>query len=85
MRCFFFIAVFLVTGCSSKGQEEEQKYEIVMRENATIPGMYRYKALCPQAKAAAQAYLDEKDAENYQRWHMRAELDCSAANDPYAK
>ena len=77
------IAIAL-SACSSRGDEEAQKYAMVERQHGDV-GMFRYRTLCTHSKAVAEAYLNEKNEMKFQEWRSKSDANCSRANDPYAR
>lgn len=75
MRLTAILLILTLAACSSKAAEEVKKYEIVERQTANDG--FRYKALCPQARAVESAYLEEGNEAKYKEWHLTAELDCA--------
>lgn len=84
MRLIVLPLLALVAACSSAGAREEEKYEIVERQSGDV-GMYRYRTLCNQSKVVAAAYLEEKDEAKYKDWKLKSDINCSLANDPFAR
>jgi len=85
MRYFVILALGTLAACSSAGAQEEEKYKIVEREARNNYGMYKYKALCPNAQAVAKAYLQDRNEEKYKQWKVIADQNCRLSNDPFAK
>jgi serine protease inhibitor ecotin len=84
MRNFMVLPLLALAACSSAGAKEEEKYHMVERQPGDV-GMYRYKTLCAQSKAVASAYLDDQNEAKYREWKQKSDLNCSLANDPFAR
>lgn len=79
-----FMLIAALSACSSRADEEAQKYEMVERQSGDV-GMFRYRTLCSHSKAVAEAYLSEKNETKFQEWQSKSDINCSRANDPYAR
>lgn len=69
------VATAVLGGCQgqSKGPAAEERYRIVERNGAMIDD------LCREAGVVARAYLDDRNEEKYQTWHMTELAKCSEA------
>ncbi|SER09485.1 hypothetical protein [Sphingobium sp. YR768] len=79
MRSVVILAICTLAACSDAGAEEEQKYQMVERQNATYPEKYRARELCKQGQRVADAYLNAKNEEKYKIWKLRSDIECSLA------
>lgn len=74
MRRAIILAAVLVAGCSpAKGPGAEERYRIVER-NGGSP-----QDLCREASAVARAYLDDRNEQQYQTWHLTELGQCARA------
>lgn len=67
------LALGLLTGCKSAGQDAAERYEIVKR-NGTLGDV------CDAAKAVRDAYLKDKNEDQYQAWRITASAQCYMAD-----
>lgn len=84
MRYLVILALGALAACSSAGAREEEKYDMVKRQAEKV-GVFKYRTLCPQSRAVAAAYLEDRNEAKYQEWKLTADLDCGLASEPYAK
>lgn len=76
MRRFAIFAISLLAACTNAGAEEEEKYKMVERQNASYSDTYRYRELCKQGRIVASAYLDAKNEEKYKDWKLKSDIEC---------
>lgn len=84
MRYILILSLGALAACSSAGAQEEEKYRMVERE-ASRTNVFKYRKLCPQAKAVAAAYLSDRNEEKYKDWALKADLECGLASDAFAR
>jgi hypothetical protein len=73
VRYFVLASIALLFACSSKTEDLKQRYEIV-RTSGTLG------EACTTAKELRDAYLEENDKDEYQRWGVSAAIQCQAAD-----
>lgn len=79
MRSFLILVLGVLTACSDAGGEEEKKYQMVERQNATYSEKYRYRELCNQGRIVAQTYLDAKNEAKFKDWKLKSDIECGLA------
>lgn len=72
MRIALVLAALALVGCQSEVDREEQAYAIVEKGRDS-------QAKCEQARKVAAAYLSAGNAGQYERWKLRANIQCEYA------
>lgn len=75
MRKLMLISlIVLLAGCTrSEGEKAERQYNMVA-SNLPSPD-----ELCSASREVAAAYLKDENDDEYQRWNLKADIDCNQA------